>query len=189
MERKFLRQNWFLHAKLGLKWRKPKGKQSKMRRNMKGNTPMPSIGYSKNKHFRNLVKGYRTIVVSSVKDVDAVSPGYAIIIASCVGKKKSLYIENRATEKGLKILNLQKIHAAKQQIKKIEKKKVEAALKAEKSQAKQAVKSEAPVIAEKKTTTAPIKEKPVAKKTPENKSAETTLSDHRPPISPEDKDY
>jgi len=121
-EKKFLRQNWFLHPKLGKKWRRPRGKQSKLRKSKKGHRNVPSIGFSKCKQLRNLVKGYRTVLVSSVGDVERVGQGYAIIISSGVGKRKAIEIEKKANEKGLKIINDKKVHKAKRHAEKLEEK-------------------------------------------------------------------
>jgi large subunit ribosomal protein L32e len=169
-KRKFLRQAWFKHPRLGMKWRRPRGHQSKLRKGFKGHITKPSIGFSHPKEFRGLIKGFRTVNVNSLKDVEMVQKGYAIIIAAGVGKRKALEIEKKANERGIKILNDKKIRKAKLHVKKIEKMKIskaEAELQAKK---KAAEKKEEP-----KKTEAP-KPKPVdkPKAAPVTKKDETT---------------
>ncbi|MFH1631154.1 MAG: eL32 family ribosomal protein [Candidatus Aenigmatarchaeota archaeon] len=118
--RKFLRQNWFKYPRLGTKWRRPRGKQSKQRKSVKGNDNIPSIGFSKDRRFRYLIRGYRTVLVNSVRDIGNVSQGFAVIIGTGVGKKKALELEGKANECGLKILNSRKIDSAKKLSKKID---------------------------------------------------------------------
>ena len=123
MEKQFLRQQWFKHPRLGKKWRRPRGKQSKLRKGYKGHWSKPSVGFSKDRKLRGLVKGYITVAVESLTDVENIQKGYAIIIAGCVGKKKALAIEKKANEKGIKIINEKKIYSAKHLARKIEERK------------------------------------------------------------------
>ena len=45
MSKDFKRQEYARYKKLGTKWRRPRGKTSKMRRYEAGKPAMPSIGY------------------------------------------------------------------------------------------------------------------------------------------------
>lgn len=112
MKRKFLRQNWFRYKKLGKKWRRPRGRHSKMRTRRKGKPPRPSIGYKKQKEIRGTVQGFKPILISNVNDLDKIKIGEAIIISSRVGLKKALEISKKAEDLGIKILNPRKIRKA-----------------------------------------------------------------------------
>ncbi|WP_407431777.1 eL32 family ribosomal protein, partial [Methanobrevibacter sp.] len=43
--KRFKRQEYARYKKLGIKWRRPRGKTSKMRRYEAGKPDMPAIGY------------------------------------------------------------------------------------------------------------------------------------------------
>jgi large subunit ribosomal protein L32e len=103
----FKRQEWFRYKKLGVKWRKPKGKTSKTRRYEKGKPAMPSIGYGSPKDKRGLhPSGYEDIIVCNVMDLEKLDPDIHVgRINSTVGKRKKEIMLNRARELGIKILN------------------------------------------------------------------------------------
>jgi large subunit ribosomal protein L32e len=104
---KFRRQEWFRFKRLGEKWRKPKGKNSKMRLCIKGKAKMPSIGYRLPKVARGLhPSGLLEVIVHTVEDIDRLDPKrQAARIASGVGKKKREQIIKRANELGIRVLN------------------------------------------------------------------------------------
>lgn len=91
-------------------WRKPRGRQSKVRLHKKGKPKVVRIGYGapKNLKFKNKA-GYYEILVRSLKDIEKIKDLdknlYAIRIASTVGKKKRVEIENKLKELNFKILN------------------------------------------------------------------------------------
>jgi len=95
--------------RLGLRWRRPRGLQSKVRKKMKGKLKSPSIGYGAPKKLRYLhPSGLKERLVRSLKDLENVDPQKeAIRIASTVGKKKRLKILEIAKEKKIKVLNPQ----------------------------------------------------------------------------------
>ena len=105
---KFLRQLWKAYRRLQkVKWRKPKGSQSKLRKKIKFKGKMPSKGYRAPKNLRYLhPSGYKEILVHGVKDLEKVNPEKeAIRIAAKVGKKKRQAIIKKAEELKIKILN------------------------------------------------------------------------------------
>ena len=90
-------------------WRKPKGMHSKIRMSFKGNPRMPSPGYKAPRLVRGLhPSGLNVAVISTPAqlELDKATPE-AIIIAAKVGNKKRLEIIRKATEKKIKILNLE----------------------------------------------------------------------------------
>lgn len=111
MKPKFKRKDWKKLSRLGRKrpklrkWRRPKGRHSKVRLKRRGYAKMPSIGYQKPAELKGLVKGLRAIRVSSIEQLEAVKPGQGVIIAR-LGAKKKIELLKRALELQLPILNL-----------------------------------------------------------------------------------
>ena len=104
---KFRRQEWFRFRRLGEKWRRPRGKDSKMRMGKSGKPAMPSVGYGSQKLLRGLhPSGLAEVVVNSPRDIEGVNPSrQAVRIASSVGRRKREQILARAKELGIKVLN------------------------------------------------------------------------------------
>ncbi len=104
---KFKRQEWFRQKCLGIKWRRPKGSQSKLRKGIKGRGKVPKPSYGSPKEVRGLNSlGYKEIRVFNIKDLEKINPEKEIIvIGSTVGKKKRTEIIKRADELGIKISN------------------------------------------------------------------------------------
>ena len=105
--RKFRRQNWFWKQKLGDKWRRPGGNQSKMRRKWKSKMKLVTIGYKQKSDTREMLKGFRPVVVNNAEELQNINGGAkeGVVIASSLGAKNILKIEKRAKELNLKILN------------------------------------------------------------------------------------
>jgi len=103
----FKRQEWFRYKKLGVKWRKPKGKTSKTRRYEKGKPAMPAIGYGSPKATRGLhPSGYHDVLVCNIKELEKLDPATeAARISAVVGKRKKEIMLEKAEELGIKILN------------------------------------------------------------------------------------
>ena len=103
----FKRQEWFRYKKLGLKWRKPKGKTSKTRRYEKGKPAMPSIGYASPRATRGLhPSGYQDVLVHNIQELENLDPAIqAGRISATVGKRKKEVMLTKAKELGIKILN------------------------------------------------------------------------------------
>ncbi|MEM2205200.1 MAG: 50S ribosomal protein L32e [Candidatus Hadarchaeales archaeon] len=104
---KFRRQEWFRYKRVGEKWRRPKGKDSKMRLEIKGKPAVVKIGYRNPRELRGLHPcGLREVLVSRPEDLEGIDPStHAVRISSTVGKKKREQILSRARELGLKVLN------------------------------------------------------------------------------------
>lgn len=104
---KFRRQEWFRYRRLGEKWRRPKGRDSKMRLGLKGRAATVKVGYRNPKELRGLhPSGLREVLVSRPQELEGLSPStHAVRISSGVGKKKRGQILARARELGLKVLN------------------------------------------------------------------------------------
>ena len=89
------------------KWRRPRGKTSKMRRYEAGKPDMPAIGYRTPRAIRNLhPSGYNDVLVHNMKELEALNPETeAARISASIGKRKKLMMLDKASELGIKVLN------------------------------------------------------------------------------------
>lgn len=121
MSKKFKSQDYTAYKKLGTKWRKPKGHQSKLRKKKAGAGPVVSVGYRTPKADRGKQRNMHFILVRSIKDLEKAKEG--VLIGSGVGAKKAGEIAANAKEIGLTVLNKKKLKRAEKIKKKIESKK------------------------------------------------------------------
>jgi large subunit ribosomal protein L32e len=88
-------------------WRKPRGRQSKIRAKLKGKLKMPTVGYRAPKRLRYLhPSGFKEVLVHNVNELLKVDPKKEVVrISSKVGKKKRNEILKKAEELKIKVLN------------------------------------------------------------------------------------
>jgi large subunit ribosomal protein L32e len=103
----FVRQESWRYVRIHPEWRKPKGVDSKMRRQDKGWPPLVRIGYRGPVESRGLhPSGHYEVLVHRAKDLDALVPGRDVArIGGTVGAKKRETILERATELGIRVVN------------------------------------------------------------------------------------
>ncbi|MCL2510056.1 MAG: 50S ribosomal protein L32e [Methanomassiliicoccaceae archaeon] len=103
----FKRQEWFRYARLGEKWRKPKGIHSKMKRRLKRRQPIVDIGFRGPASVRGLhPSGFEEVLIYNVDGLEDIDPKVqAVRIGGTVGTKKRIAIEDRAAELGIRVLN------------------------------------------------------------------------------------
>src|ERR671924_50332 len=123
----FVRQESWRYDRLAPNWRKPKGKDNKMRRQVSGVPPLAKVGYKGPRKSRGLhPSGYNDILIFNIKDLTKIDPKMdAVRIAHGVGNKKRIEIVTEATKLKMKILNPGKVEAIKKVAKKVEKPKKE----------------------------------------------------------------
>lgn len=104
---KFRRQGWFLFKRLGEKWRKPRGKDSRMRVRKKGKGKMVDIGYRAPRKIRGLhPSGLAEVLIKNPRDIERINASsQAVRIASEVGRRKREQILKKANELKIKVLN------------------------------------------------------------------------------------
>ncbi len=108
---KFLRRSWDRYAKLGKgrkkkqTWRKPTGRDNKMREKKKGYPAVVSIGYGTDKKVRGRLEGKNPIIINNLKDLEKIKENEIAMIGK-VGKKKKIEIAKKAKEMKIKIYNM-----------------------------------------------------------------------------------
>ena len=103
----FRRQEWFRYKRLGEKWRKPQGGQSKLRRHFGYRWNIPSIGYRGPRAVRGLhPSGFHEVLVHTLRELDGLDPAkQAVRIAHGVGTRKREVIEKACDEREIRVLN------------------------------------------------------------------------------------
>jgi large subunit ribosomal protein L32e len=104
---KFVRQESWRYDRLAENWRKPKGKDNKMRKQFSGVPPIVKIGYRGPKAARGLhPSGFIDHIVFNVNDLTGLDATKdAARIAHTVGTRKRNEILVKATNLGIKVLN------------------------------------------------------------------------------------
>jgi large subunit ribosomal protein L32e len=104
---KFVRQESWRYIRLAENWRKPKGIDNKMRKQVSGVPPLVKVGYRGPKKARGLhPSGYRDRLIHNVRDLEKLDPKIdAARIGHSVGRRKRIDIVNKANALGIKVLN------------------------------------------------------------------------------------
>ena len=104
---KFVRQESWRYDRLAESWRKPKGKDNKMRKQLSGVPRLVKVGYRGPRKARGLhPSGYTDNLIFNVNDLGRLDPMKdAARIAHVVGQRKRLLILAEARGKGIKVLN------------------------------------------------------------------------------------
>jgi len=107
----FLRRGWFRYSKLGSNrkkkqvWRRPSGRDNKMREKRRGYPAVVSIGYGTKRQERGLIEGKSPVKIMALKDLEKMEKNQIGVLGK-VGKKKTLEIAKIAEKKGIKFSNL-----------------------------------------------------------------------------------
>ncbi|MDI6642517.1 MAG: 50S ribosomal protein L32e [Candidatus Hodarchaeaceae archaeon] len=104
---RFRRQEWFRFKRLGEKWRKPRGRDSKMRVGRRGKPAAVSVGYRQPKRIRGIhPSGFSEVLVYRPQDLEGIdTTTQAARVASSVGRRKREQIIAKAKELGIRVLN------------------------------------------------------------------------------------
>lgn len=104
---KFVRQESWRYNRLAENWRKPKGVDNKMRKQVSGVPPLVKVGYRGPKSARGLhPSGYRDRLIHNIRDLEKLDPKIdAARIGHTVGRRKRIDIVSRANALGVKVLN------------------------------------------------------------------------------------
>jgi len=104
----FKRQCLHQKKKLDDVWRRPRGLQSKMRKQIRAKGRQPRPGYGGPAAVRGFhPSGYEEVLVFRPEDIEGLNAEtHGIRIAATVGNKKREVIQDKALELGLKVFNL-----------------------------------------------------------------------------------
>lgn len=104
---KFIRQESWRYDRLAENWRKPKGKDNKIRKQKSGMPAIVKVGYRGPKGARGLhPSGYTDNVIHNVNELVKLDPKKdAARLGHTVGRRKRMEIIAKANELGIKVLN------------------------------------------------------------------------------------
>ncbi|MCS7142603.1 MAG: 50S ribosomal protein L32e [Aigarchaeota archaeon] len=103
----FKRQESWRYKRIDERWRRARGKDSKVRLQVKGWPPLVKVGYRSPRAFRCLhPSGFREVLVHNPTELRGLDPAiHAVRIASSVGRAKRIKIYDAAVAAGLRVLN------------------------------------------------------------------------------------
>ncbi len=110
----FLRSDTRRHLRLGKrrrklqKWRRPRGRHSKIRRKRFGYPKKPERGYGTPRKESGLLHGLKPVLVHNMKELELV-PKESIACIARVGAKKKIALLKYAQEHSTKIMNVGRI--------------------------------------------------------------------------------
>lgn len=111
MAKKFFRKDTFKILRLGRlarkkrKWRRARGRHSKVRTRRRGYPKAPTIGYRKPAAIRGLIAGARPKLITRPEQLAELAADEIAIIGR-VGERRKIEIARAASEHKIKILNL-----------------------------------------------------------------------------------
>lgn len=109
----FHREDSHKVIKIKPKWRRPTGRHSKVRHQLRGYVKRVEPGYRSPVLIRGTNKsGLFPVIINNIKELNKVNKEkQGIVIASTVGKKKKVLILKQAKELGINVLNIKDIDA------------------------------------------------------------------------------
>jgi len=107
----FVRQESWRYVRLSENWRRPRGKDSKMRLSVKGWPKTVNIGYGTPRRARGLhPSGLKPILISSRRDLEkAGSPeGRILVFSSRLGRRMRDVLAKEASSRGFVVANYER---------------------------------------------------------------------------------
>lgn len=110
-KQRFLRSDTMRHLRLGKKrrklqkWRRPRGRHSKIRRKRFSYPVKVSIGYKSSKSTAGMLSSRIPVLVHSLRELETLTPRHVAVIAR-VGAKKKLGLIKRAQERKIALANV-----------------------------------------------------------------------------------
>ncbi|MFH1503072.1 MAG: eL32 family ribosomal protein [Candidatus Diapherotrites archaeon] len=108
---KFLRRTSVRLSKLGKKrkkkqiWRRPTGRDNKMREKRRGKPATVSTGYSTEKSIKGKINGKTPVFVKNIEELKNIGKNQIVTLGK-IGKKKKIEIAKKARELKIEIANL-----------------------------------------------------------------------------------
>lgn len=107
----FLRRTSNRYSRLGKKrkkkqvWRRPTGRDNKMREKRRGYPAVVSVGYKRSKKIKGKIKDKTPKIVKNLKELEELKKDEIAVIGK-IGTKKKVEIVKKAKEKGIEIYNV-----------------------------------------------------------------------------------
>jgi len=111
MSKRFIRHDSARYSKIGKKrkslqkWRRPKGRDNKMRLKRKSYPSSPTVGHKTARKDFGKIKGLTPVIIYNINDLKKINKGSIAILAK-IGAKKKMEIIKYAEENKIKILNI-----------------------------------------------------------------------------------
>ena len=106
----FLRTDWNRKPRFRIssrwKWRRAKGRHSKIRRKRKGHMNIPGIGYGMPREIKGLINGMKPILVQNLLDLGKIGKNEIGVVSSKIGMRKKVEIAEKAIMNKVAFLNL-----------------------------------------------------------------------------------
>jgi large subunit ribosomal protein L32e len=103
----FTRSDSHKKVRIGTKWRRPRGYQSKVRLEKRGYVRKPKVGWGSPKEAYGLSReGLKPVYISNPEEIKDISDKEGILISGGVGKRKRVAILTKAIEAKITILNI-----------------------------------------------------------------------------------
>lgn len=107
---KFLRRGWNKFSKLGKGrkkkqvWRRPSGRDNKMREKKKGYPAVVSVGYQTDKKIKGMINEKKPVMVNNLLDLKKIEANNIGVLGK-IGNKKKIEIAKEAKEKKIEFSN------------------------------------------------------------------------------------
>jgi len=107
----FLRRGNTKFSKLGLRrkkkqvWRRPNGRDNKMREKKKGYPAVVSVGYKNDKAISGTIREKEPVIINNIKDLQNMTENQIGIVGN-IGKKKKIEIAEAAKKEGKALHNI-----------------------------------------------------------------------------------
>ncbi len=92
-------------VRVGMSWRKPRGRKNKTKIGKKGHKPMPSKGFMSNAKTRGRIANKLPVMIYAPSDLGKITGDNIVIIASAVGSLKRAKILDECRSKNIKVVN------------------------------------------------------------------------------------
>ena len=112
MTKKFLRQETTLHSKIGRnrkkiqKWRRPNGRDSKMRLRRRNYPASPTVGHKTPRKESGKIRNLTPLTISNFADLNSATKHNILILSARLGARRKIEIIKKAEELKLQILNI-----------------------------------------------------------------------------------
>ncbi len=92
-------------VRVGMSWRKPRGRKNKTKVGKKGHKPMPSKGFMSSVKTRGKIANKIPLIVYTPSDLGKINENNIVIIASAVGSMKRAKILEECKSKNIQVVN------------------------------------------------------------------------------------